>query len=81
MLQLAVDVLLDLESRKSQLVNILGRGPHQKYGTADFESFLDTLLETVRRNDPLFDEQIAADWERVKENAMEVINGELGKRA
>ncbi len=73
MLQMAVDVLLDSDTRKEQLMNILGNEKHRKYSPADFEHFIGTLIETVKRNDPLFDPHTALEWEAIQEKVMAVI--------
>lgn len=77
MLQMAVDVLLDSDTRKDQLIKIIGNEKHHKYSPADFENFLGTLVETVKRNDPLFDPHTALEWEAIQEKVMAVIRGNL----
>ncbi len=80
MLQMAIDVLLDLDKQEEKFLKILQSNRHQKYGGMDFETFIDVLLEKVGLNDPLFDAHIAADWQAVRQQAMALVHRSLGER-
>jgi serine/threonine protein kinase len=73
MLQMSVDVLLDLEHKKHLLVNILQREQHAGYSVAQFRIFLETLLETVERQDPHWDASVAADWQMVMSKTLAIM--------
>jgi serine/threonine protein kinase len=75
MLQMAVDVLLDLDKKKDYLVRLVQtENPyHAKYGYADFEAFLTTLITMIGENDPRWDDALAAEWEQVRTRALKVI--------
>lgn len=75
MLQMAVDVLLDLDKKKDYLVRLVQteNTHHAKYGYADFEVFLTTLIAMIGENDPRWNDALAAEWERVRVRALNVI--------
>ncbi len=74
MLQMAIDVLLDIDNRKDQLTRILDKEKHRKYTLPEFEVFIDTLIDTVRRNDPLFDSHTALEWTALRGRILEAIH-------
>ena len=80
MLQMAIDVLLNLDKQEEKLLKILQSSPHQKYGGMDFEVFIDVLLEKVRLNDPLYDDHVAADWQTVRQQAISLVHRSLSGR-
>jgi len=75
MLQMAVDVLLDLDKKKDYLVRLVqtGNTHHAKYKYADFEVFLTTLIAMIGENDPRWNDTLAAEWERVRVQALKII--------
>lgn len=80
MLQMAVDVLLDLDKKKDYLIRLVHtENPyHAKYSYQDFETFLTTLIAMIGENDPRWNETIAAEWERIRIQALKLI-GEYRK--
>ncbi|HRI60068.1 MAG TPA: protein kinase, partial [Saprospiraceae bacterium] len=52
MLQMAVDVLIDLDSKAADLQKIISSEHHRGYPPELFGTFLETLIETVKKNDP-----------------------------
>ena len=81
MLQMAIDVLLDLDQRKDYLVRLVhsDNKSHSKYALPDFEKFLDTLVKTVKKYDQDWDNTVAKAWTEIKEKAMTVIRNEREK--
>lgn len=76
MLQMAVDVLLDLDNRKEYLSRLVGsqHSKHGKYSVADFDVFLRTFIDTVRENDrPFWSDELEAAWQGIYEQAMAVV--------
>ena len=77
MLQMAVDVLIDIDTRSKELETIVQRTQHANYSVPAFELFLDTLLYTIEQNDPQWD-SVKADWQAVRDKSMAVIRGVKG---
>lgn len=74
MLQMAVDVILDIDEKREWFVRLLRQPMHRPYTAADFEVFLDTLLETVQQNDARYwDEALAAAWQTLRDKAMAIV--------
>lgn len=78
MLQMALDVLLDLDTRRQYLVDLMDvnkNAAHARYAYADFEAFLNALLQTVYENDPFCRDnpELAKEWESVRDEALKVI--------
>lgn len=76
MLQMAVDILLDLDNRKEYLARLVGsqHSKHGKYKMQDFEVFLKTFIDTVRENDqPFWSDELESAWQGIYERAMEVV--------
>lgn len=72
MLQMSIDILLDLGRKSGLLLSLAKTSSHIEYRSY-FEAFLDTLLETVRNNDPQWDEATAAEWQEIREKALALI--------
>lgn len=72
MLQMAVDVLLDLDNKAHLLAKMVKSDSksHANYGTGDFKMFLDTLVETVQKHDPYWNEAVEQVWLDVRDEAM-----------
>ncbi|MFN4254509.1 MAG: protein kinase domain-containing protein [Saprospiraceae bacterium] len=75
MLQMAVDLLLDLDANKGLLEKLFHptNAKHGKYADGDFESFLDAFLETVAATDPRWDATLETEWRRVREQSLAAI--------
>lgn len=80
MLQMAIDVLLDIDHKKDQFLAIIGRQSHGKYSLLDFEVFIDVLIETVRANDPLFEGSTSEQWSLLRDKMVQVIREHLESR-
>ncbi|MFN0214834.1 MAG: protein kinase domain-containing protein [Saprospiraceae bacterium] len=77
MLQMSVDVLLDFDTQKDYLYRLMhpDNPKHGGFEVADFEVFLDTLLETVALNDADFrrTEGLEAAWKNVRDRTVDFI--------
>jgi len=77
MLQMAVDVLIDFDTKKSYLYELMrpDNAKHSENSVADFEIFLDAFVETVARNDREYrqTEGLAAAWKNVRDRTIEFI--------
>ena len=73
MLQMAVDILLDIEEKKDLLRSVINSPKHQKYEFLFFEAFLDTLLEALKNNDFQWDDATEAEWRLIRDKALKVI--------
>ncbi|HAD13237.1 MAG TPA: hypothetical protein DCF33_12470, partial [Saprospirales bacterium] len=77
MLQMAVDVLIDFDTQKSYLHEMMrpDNAKHGSFSVADFEIFLDAFLETVAMND--FEYQstngLAESWKTVRDRTLNYI--------
>ncbi|MBC7777938.1 MAG: protein kinase [Phycisphaerae bacterium] len=85
MLQMAVDVLIDLDSKKAYLDGMMGpnNNKHSGFSIADFEVFLDAFIETVAENDKAgFKEnmELAAAWKNVRDRTIGYIQGLRDKK-
>ena len=80
MLQMAVDVLLDLDQKKDYLLRMVGTdNPHHaKYGYADFELFINTLIGMIGENDPRWNDAAAAEWEQIRTQSLKMIRALRG---
>lgn len=80
MLQMAVDLLLDIDEKRDWFVKLLKQPTHSSYTAADFEIFLDTFIETVRQNDiRSWDETLAGEWQLLRDKAMALVQAEKGQ--
>lgn len=73
MLQMAVDVLLDLDTKSAFLFELASNRAHEGYTESDFALFLDVLIETLANNDRFWSEEIAAEWQIIRENALNIL--------
>jgi|GEM_PF-600536 len=75
MLQMAVDVLLDLDKKKGYLERLVSANNpnHEKYSYEDFEVFLNTLITMIGENDPRWNEIAASEWEQIRTKSLAVI--------
>jgi serine/threonine protein kinase len=80
MLQMSIDILLDLDQKSGLLLSLANNARHIKYDFSYFEVFLDTLLETLRNNDPQWNKATAAEWKKIRDKALALIDGEIAAR-
>ncbi len=75
MLQMAMDVLLDLDNKGQLLAKMVqpAAKSHANYQIADFKMFLDALIGTVKKHDVYWDEVVEKAWLEVRDGAMEII--------
>ena len=69
MMQMAVDILIDLDEKKDLLKNLLTNDKHKGYSLTQFDSFLDTLLDIISKNDPEW-EDVKEDWQTLKDKTI-----------
>lgn len=70
MLQMSVDVLIDLEHQQTYFEQIILHQKHAGYSLEQFKTFLDVLVETIGQNDPLWNDDIATEWQNLMDRAM-----------
>jgi serine/threonine protein kinase len=73
MLQMAVDLLIDIDAAGDRLSNILNAQQHQKYGRMDFDSFITVLGQKMKENDPQWSEELQLEWQSVKEKTIKLL--------
>lgn len=76
MLQMAVDILLDLDKREADFVQLVqpSHPKHGKFKAQDFEKFITLLLEMVKANDQLhWNSTYEASWDEIRKNAFRII--------
>lgn len=74
MLQMAIDILLDIDEKQELFQKIAGGTQHGGYQPIDFEFFMDTLVLTLKENDALWNDAIAAEWAVIKEKTIALIH-------
>lgn len=80
MLQMAVDVLIDLDSKADYLEKIVGDERHRQYPPALFGTFLETLIETLKKNAPTpWNDETADAWEQLRQKSLTTIEQVLAK--
>jgi len=66
-LQMAIDIILDIENRQDELVGkILDNEHHKGITKADYATFLDVLIDNVAQCDPDYDETVSDSWQTVR---------------
>jgi serine/threonine protein kinase len=83
MLQMAIDLLLDLDQRSEHFVELVHpkNAKHGGFSPHDYERFLDTLIDTIRLNDQLhWNDGLEQGWREVREKAMKLIGDLHGGR-
>jgi serine/threonine protein kinase len=78
MMQMAVDLLIDIDEKKTILMALLTNEKHQSYTLDHFDVFIDTILEVIAKND----KQWAAtelEWRQLKEKTLAVIREARGE--
>lgn len=76
MLQMAVDLLIDLDDNSDRIADLFGpkASKHSPFKVADYENFLNVLLESVRENDHLhWDKRLESEWNTVRDKALRAI--------
>lgn len=75
MLQMAMDVLLDLDNKGHLLAKMVhpAAKSHANYKTDDFKMFLDALIQTVKKHDGNWDATVEKAWLGVRDGALEII--------
>lgn len=72
MLQMALDVLFDLESRKGELHKMLSNNSHSGITKQEYAHFLDALEEVMRACDPQHDEHVEMAWDKLKKQFLDL---------
>jgi serine/threonine protein kinase len=73
MLQMAIDLIVDVEHSGPRLKAILQGGHHQGYEVPDFDKFITTLLKEIKDNDPKWDDELAEEWEVAKKQVLDLL--------
>lgn len=73
MLQMSIDILLDIDQKEPLLQSLINNPKHSKYTSDYFSIFLDTLVNTLQKNDPQWNVEIAAEWENIRHKTMTII--------
>lgn len=76
MLQMTVDLLLDMDSRGEYFEKLVNpsNAAHRHFSIADFQIFIDTLIETIRLNDSEhWTDLLEKDWQEVRNQALSSI--------
>jgi hypothetical protein len=72
MLQMAIDLMIDVETSGVMLQGLLRSEQHKKYDLATFRGFLDGILVTVSKNDMLW-EDVKPEWEEMREKVLALL--------
>jgi hypothetical protein len=76
----AIDVLIDIDQKSEILNDLLGDKRHGGYSEAQFEHFLDVLIQTAKNNDcQRWNATVENAWSQMKEKAMAVVRGKQKK--
>lgn len=74
MLQMAMDVLIDLDQKEALFRQILAQGKHQQFDAPAYERFLDVFIALAKKNDHKhWDETTAHAWKDMRDRAMVVV--------
>jgi serine/threonine protein kinase len=72
MMQMAVDILIDIDEKQPLLTALMSNDKHKSYALDTFDVFIDTLLETLKNNDAEWD-NVALDWQLLREKTIKTI--------
>ncbi len=72
MMQMAVDILIDIDEKQPLLTTLMSSDKHKSYALDTFDVFIDTLLETLKNNDAQWD-SVALDWQLLREKTIKTI--------
>ncbi len=79
MLQMAMDVLIDLDRKEAIFRQILKQGQHQRFDVPAYERFMDIFIALAQKNDKKnWNEATEKAWADMRSNAMRVVREELG---
>ncbi len=70
MLQMAIDLIIDIDTAGERLKSILHNPVHQKYGLPDFECFTEVLLGKLRDNDPYWTPELEKEWQEARRKTL-----------
>jgi hypothetical protein len=73
MLQMAFDIIIDLDTKEDLFRKLIAHGPHQQYTAALFDQFLEILLQEVFKNDREMTDALRLDWKHLKARAMGIV--------
>jgi hypothetical protein len=74
MLQMAMDVLIDLDKKEPLFRQILNNGKHQYFDAPAYERFLDVFIDLARKNDQKnWNEATENAWLEMRDKAMVVV--------
>jgi len=78
MLQLAIDVLIDIDEKQAILRNIIHSGQHMQYSLTEYSRFFDVLIRLAQQHDQrAWTSELEVAWQAIKGKAMAVIQGVL----
>ena len=78
MLQMAMDVLIDLDKKEPLFRQILANGKHQHFDAPTYKRFLDTFIALAKKNDHKhWNESTAQAWKDMRDKAMVVVRAVL----
>ena len=72
MMQMAVDILIDIEEKHPLLTALMSSDKHKSYALDTFDVFIDTLLETLKNNDVEWN-SVQLDWQLLREKTIKTI--------
>lgn len=72
MLQLAIDLLIDLDLQPTLFHSLITNDKHRGYTVETFNIFIDTFIDTIHKNDPQWD-SVKSDWLAAKEKYSKAI--------
>ncbi|MCC6281227.1 MAG: protein kinase [Saprospiraceae bacterium] len=74
MLQMAMDVLIDLDQKEDLFRNILENGKHQRFDVAAYERFMDVFIGLAQKTDhKKWDEATEKAWMEMRDKALAVV--------
>lgn len=73
MLQMAIDLIIDIDKAGERLKGILHNPVHQKYGLPDFECFTQVLLGKIRDNDPQWNPELEKEWQEARTKTLALL--------
>ena len=72
MMQMAVDILIDIDQKQPLLTALMSNDKHKNYALDTFDVFIDTLLETLKNNDVEW-HSVELDWQLLREKTIKTI--------
>ncbi len=74
MLQMAFDILIDLDTKEHLFIKLLGHGPHQAFAAPLYQQFLDVLIDLAIINDREMTQSLQQEWIDLKNRAMKIVH-------